>query len=166
MSFVCADGSACVLDLSFCGECRPLAGLGEACGGDTGVTCGDEAFCRDGQCVAKRKNGEACTDMDRCPLSSICLDGVCTPPQFVGEGEDCDQTHRCQYTTACASNGKCVKLAALGQSCESDAWCDSGYCEAGTCVALKSAGDSCDRPEQCPSAVCEGTCQPLPGGCF
>lgn len=167
-SLVCEPGTACTLGLDFCGECRPAVADGQACGAEseTPVSCGANASCEDGVCVARVPVGGACTPDDRCVLGAFCDDGVCRGPRYVGPGETCDQVNRCNYKSHCAG-GVCVEDAMLDESC-ADTECASGWCSSDdVCQALLSAGASCTSSLQCSSGLClEGVCRQLPGPCF
>jgi hypothetical protein len=163
-SFVCARDTECVLGLDFCGDCRPLVGVGMTCvaGSDT---CGSNGFCDAGTCVARVRNGEPCTPSGRCMTGSLCENSVCTPPSFVGRGEACDQRHRCPYLTACMG-GICWPTAGIGELCGTDGQCELGFCD-GVCQDPRANGDACTRPGQCSSGLCDGsTCQARPSACI
>lgn len=168
-SLVCAPGSECTLGLDFCGECRPLQGEGEPCGdaAEESVTCGTNASCEDGRCVARVAVGDPCTPDDRCVIGASCdetLD-LCVGPTYVGLGESCDQTRRCPYKSHCA--GVCVEDVMLEESCATTT-CASGWCGADdVCQALLPAGGTCASSAQCSSGLClDGVCRDLPGPCF
>lgn len=167
-SLICAPGSACVLGLDFCGECRPLVNDGDACGAatDAGVTCGPSASCDDGACTARVPVGEACTPDDRCVIGARCEDGVCQAPTYVGPGESCDAVRRCQYKSHCEA-GVCREDAMLDESCATTS-CASGWCGVDdVCKALLDDGATCASSAQCTSGLCiEGQCRGLPGPCF
>ncbi len=163
-SFVCEPGSECVLGLDLCGECRPAAVLGDACG--DGVTCGADAACVGSICVARQQVGDGCGEELPCVLGASCADGTCAGPTYVGEGDTCDQTHRCPYLTSCIG-GTCVATSSLGGVCASDGDCSTGYCDSETCVQFLLDGASCERSAQCASAMCvDGFCSGLPSACF
>lgn len=167
-SLVCAPGSACSLGLDFCGECRPLAAPGEACGAETedAVSCGTNASCEEGRCVARIGVGEACAPEDRCVIGARCEGGVCRAPSYVDVNESCDQDNRCRYKSHCEA-GTCVEDAMLDESCATTS-CASGWCGTGdVCQALLPAGAVCASSSQCASGLClEGECRDLPGPCF
>jgi hypothetical protein len=165
-SFVCAPDSECVLGLDFCGDCRPLVDVGNACNPGTD-TCGNDAFCDANICRARIRNGDACGSGDRCLTGSVCDAGVCTPPSFVAVGDSCDQRHRCPYLTACVA-GTCQPTAATGAPCTSDGTCELGFCNASSiCEAPRANASACDRASQCSSGLCDGTtCQARPSACI
>lgn len=162
-SFVCAPATDCVLGLDLCGDCRPVIPLDGTCTPGTD-TCASDAFCDNGTCRARVKNGDPCGTGDRCMTGSVCDMGTCTPPVFVARGETCDARRRCPYLTVCIG-GTCQPTAALGASCANDGSCEVGFCE-GVCQAPRENGQPCARPGQCSSGLCEGTCQPRPSACI
>jgi hypothetical protein len=167
-SLVCAPGADCVLNFSLCGECRPLAQPGEPCGANAaGATCGSDARCDDGTCVARIAAGVACGPDDRCVLGARCEAGRCRGPDHVDEGESCDQVRRCRYGLRCAS-GVCFKDALLGEACGGELACTTGYCgPSGTCEALLPPEATCSASAQCVSGLClSGRCGSMPGACF
>jgi hypothetical protein len=94
---------------------------------------------------------------------------VCVAPSIVGEGDACDQAHRCPYRSACIG-AKCVRSALLGEDC-AGRQCASGRCVAAggksTCQPLLDDGAACETPLDCHSASCpSGACAPLPDACF
>ena len=123
-SFVCEPDTRCVLSLSLCGTCKPVAAAGDACGAD--VTCASDASCDGGTCKLRAQVGDTCSGTLDCVLGARC-DQTCQPPTFVGVAADCDSTNRCQYSTSCVG-GTCVKNAMLGHSCDTQTPCDSGFC--------------------------------------
>jgi hypothetical protein len=163
-ALVCEIGTECVLDLSLCGECETLAAPSEACG--DAITCGTEATCTDGVCLARKQVGEVCGDEDRCVVSASCIEGVCVGPQFVAVGQACDQANRCPYLSQC-SGGTCVATNLIGGICDEDWQCATGYCSAtSTCTGLLDSGIGCQRSAQCASGKCDGICVGLPSACF
>ena len=166
-SFVCAPGTACVLDQTFCGTCQALVDDGTRC--DSGeVTCGPASSCEDDECVARSLVGESCADGARCVLGATCgSDGICAGPSYVAVGEACDFFSRCPYRSECLQ-GQCRLAVPLGAGCGPTIPCDSGgTCADGLCSDLIAQGDACSRGEQCQTGVCaEGRCSVLPGACF
>ncbi len=163
--FVCDSNSECVLSLYFCGTCLELVPLGETC--EPGEqTCGSEAFCSNGLCKARKRNGENCGDEDRCSAGSSCVDGSCLGPTFVGRNDACDRANRCPYLTECIG-GRCEVAVLQGQSCDATTTCATGYCDQGVCVAPQDNGSSCSSASQCRSLLCtDGQCQPRPSACM
>jgi len=163
-SLVCAPGTACVLGLDLCGTCKTQSAAGDACGGD--LTCGAEASCSGGHCVARIPAGQACAPTDNCVLGASCVGGTCSGPSYSTVGQPCDQTHRCPYKSVCAG-GSCVEAALQGEACGGNVTCASGYCAGGVCQAPLSVGAACSLADQCESAQCvQGHCAPLPSPCF
>jgi hypothetical protein len=164
--FVCDPTSECVLGLDLCGECRALVPLGGDCSAAPS-SCGKAAFCDNGSCRARTKNGEACGANDRCMTGSGCVGGVCTGPSFVGLGDSCDNDRRCPYLTACIG-GVCSATAALGDACSSSVECESDLCgTGGTCESQRANGQPCADNGECQSGLCEaGACRALPSDCI
>lgn len=143
-SLVCEPGTACSIDMSFCGTCKKMAGVGETCGGD--VVCGSAASCSNGLCQARS--------------------GL----NFVAVGDACDFDNRCPYKSNC-TGGRCESQAMLGETCDSAlrAPCASGHCDDAitACVSLLDPGAACAASSQCVSGLCaNGTCELIPGRCF
>jgi len=166
-SFVCAPGTACVLDMSLCGTCEIALGTGADCSvADT--TCSPSGVCRGDQCVDRKLIGEGCAPTDSCELGAWCdaATGTCRGPSFVGIGNPCDAGNRCPYLTGC-SGGACVATARIGESCQSTT-CETGSCDpTATCVALLPTGSACTAPDQCHSGRCTGNqCAGFPTACF
>lgn len=166
-SFTCAPGTACQLGLNLCGTCKVTAPLGGACG-DGGV-CGNDAACVQGLCVRRRHIGETCSATLPCEVGASCPGTTCVGPQFVGEGEVCNQARRCPYRSTCIG-GACVRSGLQGEACTARA-CATGRCvtegSAKVCRPFLAPGEACASSMDCRSAHCvQGTCQPLPDACF
>ena len=162
-SFVCGAGTACVIDLDFCGECKPAVGIGEDCSGDE--VCSTAARCIDGLCVERALPGQSCSDARPCVTGATCVAGTCTGFDVVDVGDACDRARRCPYTSTC-TGGVCVRDALLGEDC-TDASCASGRCVDGTCRPFVAAGGPCTDGAQCLSGACAGdTCEPPLSSCF
>lgn len=166
-SFVCAPGTACVLDLTFCGTCQTIVDDGARC--DIGeVTCARESTCEDGDCVARQRVGGSCAAGERCVLGAICdNDAICTGPDYVGIGDACDFTSRCPFRAECL-DGQCRLAVAVGEACGATVPCDSGgFCRGGVCSELVAQGGACVQGAECQTGVCaEGSCSVIPGVCF
>ncbi len=167
-SFVCASGTTCVLDLSFCGVCEPAAPTGGACGpSDTGaLRCGAEDHCVDGLCVRRAAPGEACAVREDCVVAADCLDGTCRTFERAAAGEACDQSRRCPYHSTCLG-GTCVVNRRQGEACAPGEACDGGRCAEGTCVPFGDADAPCDAGGECLSGQCDaGRCAAPLASCF
>ena len=79
-SFVCQEGTTCVLGLDFCGTCKTAVPLGQACGGE--IRCEPEARCLDGLCAPRSRVGEACDAETPCVLGAACVSGSCAGPVY------------------------------------------------------------------------------------
>jgi hypothetical protein len=172
-TFVCAPGTTCALDLSFCGTCETVLPAGARCrDGTTDVdgACGPAGVCGDDDvCVARPRTNESCDpDGVPCVLPARCFgDGVCREPAVVGVGEACDVSRRCPYFAACEA-GTCVVVDGLGAACVDDGDCEASFCAGGTCVALLPAAAPCLRSTQCGSGRCgdDGACADFAPRCF
>lgn len=169
-TFVCAPGTACTLDLSFCGTCETVLDDGAVCRvGDEGTagTCGPAAECGDGDvCVVRPVVGEACVEGGTpCALPARCTGGVCRHPAYVEVGDTCDSQRRCPYQSRCAS-GVCTRTVPRGGACAANFECDGGlFCGGGLCSPVVVTG-SCVVDEQCASGTCEaGSCAPFAQVC-
>jgi len=150
-SFVCEEGSTCIVGLDLCGTCEATVEVGQACTPGE-VRCAADARCVQGACVARARVGEQCIDEVGCVVGSYCSDGVCAARQTVTVGEACDQVRRCPYRAECRG-GTCIQTALLGESCDGRS-CASGYCDGQTCQPLRDGLQSCNENGQCISGQC------------
>lgn len=166
-SFVCAAGTACVLDLSFCGTCEPAAATGAACGPAAGdLRCGPADRCADGLCVPRTPPGGACTEREDCVVAADCVDGTCRTFARSAAGEPCDQTRRCPYHSTCIG-GTCVVNRRQGEACAAGEACDGGRCADGVCVPFGSTDAACANNGECLSGQCDaGRCTAPVASCF
>jgi hypothetical protein len=112
---------------------RPIA-LGGSCQqGD--VPCSGEAFCLDGVCRARGKQGAACMVSEGC-LTGLFCNGTCQPR--AAAGGSCQQS-LCVESAECLTDAICRRLRNLGESCDpaSDfcnlgSICQNGFCSAST----------------------------------
>jgi hypothetical protein len=169
-TFVCAPGTACTLDLSFCGSCETILDVGATCRvGEEGVdgACGPRAECGDDDvCVDRPDVAEACASGGPpCTLPARCVEGVCRHPAIVAVGDACDSQRRCPYGARCAS-GMCVATTSRGAACAASFECDTGlFCGGGVCSPVIVDG-ACVVDEQCASGSCEaGACVPFATTC-
>lgn len=161
-SFVCTDGTECVLTLSLCGTCEPAGAIGEPCIDNRCVSGGR---CENGQCLARGLPGDACDDTQICVTGTSCQQGRCAGPTIVAVNEPCDGARRCPYQSTCRGS-VCVQDALLGENC-SAASCGSGWCDGTVCRAFVTPGDLCGEAFQCLSGRCEsGACGEPVAGCF
>jgi hypothetical protein len=161
-SFVCEEGTTCVLDLSLCGTCEPTVAVGSSC---VDARCEDGSSCVGDVCVADALPGDPCGDAQACVLGAWCEDGVCARRAVVAVGDDCDAEHVCRYRSFCVG-GSCVLGGLTGDACSNQAPCSAGWCDDGTCAAPKLEGAACAGPLECQSGRCDGTCGAIPGACF
>lgn len=164
-SFVCAEGTTCVLDLTFCGSCQSTVGLGEPCG--TGPDeeslgrCEATASCTNGVCTARILAGEPCEPgVSTCVAGADCIDSgggaTCTGRAWSKPGEPCGQTAQCQYKSECVE-GACAETSLVGGPCSAVLPCAAGYCTAaGTCEPMQSKGGACEDNAQCDTRNCQG----------
>ena len=164
-SFVCTEGTSCVLGLDFCGTCQSGAAAGEACVPGE-VRCDGESQCIDGTCVARPVAGQACQeDGARCAPGSSCQGGVCRGPDIVGVGDSCDQARRCPYRSD-RIDGTCVRAGLLGEAC-TDNGCASGFCDGSICQPVREAFKGCSAGRECQSGRCTGGfCAPAVSECL
>lgn len=165
-SFVCHDATTCVLDLSFCGTCKPLAGPSETC--DVDHRCRPSEHCEAGACVPRITPGAACDQDIPCVLGTGCVEGVCAADLIVGVGETCDAGRACAYKSDC-SNGVCVGSSLNGETCSGvgSGECNSGWCDAGTCQPRAQAGQGCTDGDGCISGNCiAGSCGTIAFSCL
>lgn len=165
-TFVCGEGTACVLGLDLCGTCRVVVEVGAECSSENGTTCETTATCAGGVCVARAAAGESCAEGQRCRLGAQCIAGICRGPDYGGPGSTCDQGRRCPYGTDCVG-GRCVVQARHGEGC-GIAGCATGYCDAaGTCTPPQEDGEICADGSQCAGGRCVGgVCAGLPSTCL
>lgn len=120
------------------------AGACDECNADH--PCPGELACSNGVCVLLDL-GEDCVVDGNCQ-SNKCVDGKCCGNQCSDPCESCnpegfedcsvldvgDNDEECEVDVGmCVSNGKCKLL--IGQSCDSNNDCLSGYCHEGKCSA-------------------------------
>lgn len=167
-SFVCAPGTACTLDVTFCGVCESVVADGERCD-LAGVTCTRESTCEDGECKPRKRIGESCAAGERCLLGALCADDLtCRGPSYSSVGEACDFENRCPFRSECVG-GTCALAVGQGDACNEGTPCDSGgFCQGAVCVELVAQGGACEQGAQCETGVCvEGaSCSVLPSACF
>jgi hypothetical protein len=162
-SFVCDATSTCVLDMSFCGTCRPLAAAGELC--DTTRACLPTEKCAGGTCVPRVPAGQPCDPYIPCVLGASCLNDTCLPDPVVAAGDACDAARACPYKSACVQ-GVCVATALLGEPCGGGVGCASGWCDGGHCAPLFAEGAPCSDSLSCASGRCTGgACGPFALSC-
>jgi hypothetical protein len=124
--------------------------LGECaihCGGDTGVTCAEDEFC-------KIEVG-VCSDS----AEGICVDTPLSCPDTVAPVCGCDGA---TYDNACKAE---VAGQAILHSGPCEACPGSGVACGGTTGVTCEAGQFCKRPEGTCDPEGEGTCTPPPGSC-
>ncbi len=148
-SFVCAPGTVCTLDLSFCGVCEVVLDDGDVCrDGDDAVdgSCAPGGVCGDADvCVDRPGVGDDCDDTIPCVLPAQCSDdGVCHEPAVVGVGDACGRDRRCAYRSRC-EGGACVATVGAGEGCSDDVDCDAGSCVDDVCIAAAPG----DFPPRC-----------------
>ncbi len=163
-TFVCGEGSECVLGLDFCGTCEPVVALGGECGAD--ARCAATSRCEEGECVLRGLPGDDCTDRSECNVGLSCPDGICRGREIVAVGDSCDQERRCPYASVCAG-GICEEQQLLSEPCASPGWCASGWCDSsGRCAPLKPEGQPCDINTECIGSCSGGFCVGPPSACI
>lgn len=137
-SFVCAEGTACRLDLSLCGTCTARVELGGDC---TLGDCMPDAACVNAVCVQRQRVGQPCGEGLPCEVGVACDSGECVGPQVVAVSTPCDRDRRCPYGTMCLA-GSCQPTARLGEDCSVAKPCESGRCASGKCEPAEVRGPS------------------------
>lgn len=142
-------------------SCVGTATLGDSCDSDqqcisescnTGVCseCNSDSDCNGGTCTDDRSGtgyfvcegelGEDCNNDDDCGL------GYCYPAQDVcsecANDEDCGVLMDCVYDNG-DGYASCTGIGELGETCDIDNQCISGYCTGGVCSDCGGNGD-CD----------------------
>jgi hypothetical protein len=163
----CQAGLFCVGDdeeTAMQGQCVAIADVfsgtaGEECNLDRGELCEDDLACVVDQlieprfeCKPKAEPGEPCSVglPDQCPATHYCTaalelgiaDGVCAP--LPEAGEPCVTTllgKRCASGAFCGPEGECMSRARLGEPCQLDLSCYSGFCVEGACAAPGGCAD-------------------------
>jgi len=149
-----------------CGVCAPAAAVGDSCSAN--VICGHFDLVCDvatSKCVAKTPIGGACDDFGDCGVDASCRDGTCV--NRAGEGEACGGEKSgppdCAQELACV-RGTCAKMVAvaLGEACDGARLCrGAARCVSGKCVAKTPLGGACTNSYECAWwAQCrEGACE-------
>ncbi len=162
-------------------QCRARACRGGACGGAAaGAACSATADCANnrfcmlaaghGVCTERAKTGEACVDQESAcaEREASCVAGKCrVRPFLLSEGSACRDFTDCQDGLYCQGSksgnveGRCLRQAGAGGSCDH---LDYGSCSAGTachddkCRSLRGLGEKCSSPFQCKAFL---SCLPL-----
>ncbi len=171
----CKEGLRCInfLNTDVCAE---TAAEGEFCYSD--FECSDGLVCdfMSGQCTTGALSGENCAFLDperpvpgsetiRCatglscdPTSNTCSGGSCSPgaPCFdTFDDSDCPEDTFCVVNEA--GGATCRAPVALGDFCNKDPDCQSGYCDQfmNTCGERLADGTPCNFSEECQSGYCD-----------
>ncbi len=171
-------GEACGAGLAACGPCLRCqnaseveagtqttcvpAEVGAAC--RTSADCPLNAFCSDGTCALKPRNGEACFVP---PFEDGSL------PTEADRGNCLYNDAFCRRAEPASPDGTCAPAAAaLGEACSNGPAVDKAGCAQGlfcsdttsTCVALLAGGEACTAPEQCATGLtcAADLCAPFP----
>lgn len=183
---VCDDGD--VLFPSFCDgagacgdrarvACGPFACDDGACAEPcaSNADCADDHVCRDGDCLALTRSGEACTSGDECS-SGVCAGGFCCDGPCVGGCKGCGVEGRegeCLPMAGDAGDSTCGPYRCDGSrpdcptSCVSSEDCSDGnHCvgdESGSVSSSESRGRCRPKGEQGAACASDGEC--LSGTC-
>jgi hypothetical protein len=114
-SFVCAEGTTCILGLDLCGTCQAkpkpdagppatIVGEGDKC--DAKHRCAYRAFCSNGACVKSSMIGEPCRTDGMC-ASGRCNSGSCQA--LLADGAPCVASTECA-SGVCNFEGHCQSL--------------------------------------------------------
>lgn len=123
----CDDQHPCRSWVCRDGQCVGRPDEGQACEGTGNCLLG--LWCDQGTCRSRLSIGASCTIAEQC-LTSLCFDGVCSGPR--AEGETCASTD-CDFNLTCA-DGTCVRLPGPGESCAPQVGCANfARCLSGTC---------------------------------
>jgi hypothetical protein len=171
-SFVCEQGTTCVLGLDFCGVCSPTVATGQPCGTDIG-RCEPDSACDNGICVKRPLATAACTpDGIPCVTGTWCDTTAengprCSARSWSAPGEPCNQSAQCQYKSQCGGS-ICIESALIGEPCDASVACAAGYCTAeNVCAEMQASGEPCSANSQCTTGNCSaGTCGPVKTACF
>lgn len=116
------------------GSCKSCASDGKSC-----VNEADDSACGTVSCP----DDSACRDYTESSVTSgRCLDGQCASPEQLcaftprGAGQACSATHLCDTAGNCS-----VPKLALGNVCDAEHSCGSGFCVDGVCCE-----NACDGP--------------------
>ena len=161
----CYTGESCIS-----GTCQPT-------GGDQ-LTCTIDEDCPEGQvCKGNKCVNESCTTRDDCaPPACVCVDGECTTPPPVCQGnDDCCSGYRCNFGTCvpenvgCQSDDECVAIdpeyprcvdGQCVQECINDIDCPlpGQVCVDNHCISPDCTVESCPQGQWCD--VNDGQCKP------
>lgn len=140
-----SDGQRICCTANCAGSCRSCAADGQSCVNEV-----DDSACGTISCP----NDDTCRNYTEGSVTSArCLDGRCASPEQLcsftprGAGEACSATHLCDTAGNCS-----VPKLALGNVCDGDGSCASGFCVDGVCCE-----NACDG--QCMA------CRPGTGQC-
>lgn len=147
------------------GKCEDPPPIGQPCGdaehkegstlnirvGDHPL-CAEGAFCNEGKCEARAKEGAGCTRDSGCLEGLACIVGKCAKQFRVAAGGACQRDRDCQPRLDCLGApekpvanpdpktlGKCTAEKPAGEACKDDSEC-KGACEGGKCVSLCGSG--------------------------
>jgi hypothetical protein len=151
----CSQASDC--DSQFCdgSSCGP-------CGGDSDCAAVADSYCDGSNCVAKKQNGDNCTNDSQCLSGncpgddSVCCDAAC--------GALCAA---CLMTKTGSPNGQCANVSA-GQDPDTECG-DTGAASCGVAgMGCSGTGPSCvlyDNTTECVAPVCSAGQQTTAGMC-
>ena len=171
---LCDDGNPCTTDACTPAGCTNVANVQDC---DDGNACTQKDRCSKGVCLSAtptpciasdacheagmcdpttglcsspvRPNGTACSDLQACTASDVCIDGAC-----VGSPVAC-QAGPCQVASCNPATGLCVSTAAAdGSACtDGDACTQTDSCQAGNCIG--SSPVECGAQAACSVAQCD-----------
>lgn len=113
--------------------CAKRGGSGATC--QSLIDCQDGLACVGGKCAPRLPNGSACTNTNEC-AAGACVNGKCTPYQFVAAGAACGNEKRCRRGKCSGlTTGVCIDPIAIGGSCSPETTRGAPSCEGyATCI--------------------------------
>ncbi|MBK7859425.1 MAG: hypothetical protein IPJ65_12540 [Archangiaceae bacterium] len=141
---VCDQTSYC--DLSDKLQCKARAMSGAMCSSDDQCLDG---YCESSLCVAKKPDGQGCSEARQCKAGSSCVQGTCKPSLA---GMACDTYDLpCPSGYWCTTRDVCAPDLQAGESCSSGS--SREHCAAG--LYCDQSGYKC-APRLSPDAGCDG----------
>lgn len=147
----CDDGNLCT-EKDTCNSNGVCAG--------TAINCNDNNECTTDTCVSgicqNSPNSNTCSSSNKCALSSVCINRVCTPTQF----KTCT-AKSCNNAQCNSISGECEYIPDDTKTCgdEDNNKCTTNFCKAGVCANTPVKCDPATSP------CVETFCNPDNGAC-